>query len=115
MHVIVKHKKCLRYYSKKEVFLINGIFYSISRKNQKINPVKISQKEAAVKWMIVEQQNIELLGKPYVTKVFTLKPLGKPYEPLHKKASNCTADQGLCFCYTDSTIPLLHKSEISSF
>ena len=24
------------------------------------------------------------------------------------------ADQLLCFCYTDSTIPLLHKSEISS-
>ena len=29
--------------------------------------------------------------------------------------SNCTADQHLCFCYTDSTIPLLLKSEISIF
>ena len=28
--------------------------------------------------------------------------------------SNCTADQGLCFRYMDSTIPLLPKSEISS-
>ena len=28
--------------------------------------------------------------------------------------SNCAADQGLCFHYTDSTIPLLPKSEISS-
>ena len=28
--------------------------------------------------------------------------------------SNCEADQRLCFCYTNSTIPLL-KSEISSF
>ena len=27
---------------------------------------------------------------------------------------NCEADQRLCFCYTDSTIPLLPKSEISS-
>ena len=27
--------------------------------------------------------------------------------------SNCTADQRLCFRYTDSTIPLLPKSEIS--
>ena len=27
----------------------------------------------------------------------------------------CEADQHLCFRYTDSTIPLLHKSEISSF
>ena len=29
--------------------------------------------------------------------------------------SNCTADQRLCFRYTDSPIPLLAKSEISSF
>ena len=29
--------------------------------------------------------------------------------------SNCTADQRLCFRYTDSTIPILLKSEISSF
>ena len=29
--------------------------------------------------------------------------------------SNCEADQCLCFRYTDSTISLLLKSEISSF
>ena len=29
--------------------------------------------------------------------------------------SNCEADQRLCFCYSDSTIPLLDKSEFSSF
>ena len=28
--------------------------------------------------------------------------------------SNCAADQRLCFCYMDSTIPLLSKSKISS-
>ena len=28
---------------------------------------------------------------------------------------NREADQRLCFCYSDSTIPLLLKSEISSF
>ena len=28
--------------------------------------------------------------------------------------SNCEADQRLCFCYSDSTITLLLKSEISS-
>ena len=28
--------------------------------------------------------------------------------------SNCAADQRLCFCYTDSTIPLPPKSVISS-
>ena len=29
--------------------------------------------------------------------------------------SNCEADQRLCFRYLDSTVPLLLKSEISSF
>ena len=28
--------------------------------------------------------------------------------------SNCEADQHLCFCYMDSTIPLLSKFKISS-
>ena len=28
--------------------------------------------------------------------------------------SNCESDQRLCFCYTDSTIPLLSKSKIST-
>ena len=28
--------------------------------------------------------------------------------------SNCEADQHLCFCYTDSTIPLLSKYKIST-
>ena len=28
--------------------------------------------------------------------------------------SNCAADQCLCFCYIDSTNPLLHKFKISS-
>ena len=41
------------------------------------------------------------------------------YEPRHKKTGFCTcekkaADQRPCFRYTDSTIPLLSKSEISS-
>ena len=30
-------------------------------------------------------------------------------------SSNCEADQRLCFCYTDSTIPLVLKSEILNF
>ena len=29
--------------------------------------------------------------------------------------SDCTTDQRLCFCYMDSTIPLLPKLEISNF
>ena len=35
----------------------------------------------------------------------------KDADQLH---SNCAADQRLCFCYTDSTIPLLSKSETLS-
>ena len=41
------------------------------------------------------------------------------YEPLHKKTNNmlskCKADQLLCFRYSDSTIPLLLISKVSSF
>lgn len=37
-------------------------------KNQRIVPVISSQKASAVRWMTVEQQNIELLENPYVTK-----------------------------------------------
>ena len=33
---------------------------------------------------------------------------------MRKPASNCAADQRLCFRYTDNTMPLLLKSEISS-
>ena len=43
------------------------------------------------------------------------------YEALHQKTcflhmlkQRCTADRRLCFSYTDSTIPLLSKSQISS-
>ena len=31
------------------------------------------------------------------------------------KIGNCTADQRLCFSYTDSTLPLLLNSKISMF
>ena len=37
--------------------------------------------------------------------------VNKGVDQLH---SNCAADQCLCFRYTDSTIPLLTESEISS-
>ena len=36
----------------------------------------------------------------------------KDADQLH---GNREADQGLCSCYTDSTLPLLLKSKISSF
>ena len=37
------------------------------------------------------------------------------FQLLHQLRSNCEADQRLCFRYSDSTNPLLLKSEISSF
>ena len=39
------------------------------------------------------------------------RPMGKPTICI---GENKGADQRLCFCYSDSTIPLLLKSEISS-
>ena len=54
------------------------------------------------------------------------RPMGKPTICIgenkgadqlrgNREAGNREADQRLCFRYTDSIIPLLHKSEISSF
>ena len=53
--------------------------------------------------------------------VLSHEPLRKPdfYICENKAADqlcgNRTTDQGLCFCYMESTISLLPKSEISSF
>ena len=38
-----------------------------------------------------------------------------PKQRADQLCSNCTADQHLCFRYTDSTIPFLPKSKIPSF
>ena len=54
------------------------------------------------------QHNMSLV----VRKLAFCKCQNKNADPLR---SNCAADQRLCFRYTDSMIPLLPKSEISSF
>ena len=49
------------------------------------------------------------------------RPMGKPTICLGENKGadplrgNCEADQRLCVRYSDSTVPLLLKSEISSF
>ena len=48
-----------------------------------------------------------LMGKPTIC-------IGKNKDA-DQLRGNREADQRLCFRYSDSTIPLLHKSEISSF
>ena len=62
-----------------------------------------------------DESNHEKLFVPYMRRVVR-KPAfciceNKDADQLR---GNCEADQRLCFCYTDSTIPLLPKSEISS-
>ena len=47
------------------------------------------------------------MGKPPIC-------IGKN-EGTDQLCSNCEADQRLCFCYSDSTVPHLIKTEISSF
>ena len=42
-------------------------------------------------------------------------PMRKQRRRSDQLCSYCTADQRLCFRYTDSTISLLLKSEVSSF
>ena len=39
----------------------------------------------------------------------------KDADQLRNNCNNCEADQHLCFRYSDSTIPLLSKSKMSSF
>ena len=52
--------------------------------------------------------------------ILYIEPLHEKTNNLHRRKlrrrsdSNCEADQRLCFCYTDSTIPLLSKSKICS-
>ena len=48
-----------------------------------------------------------LMGKPTIC-------IGKNKDA-DQLRSNCEADQGFCFRYSDSTIPLLLKSKILSF
>ena len=67
-------------------------------------------------------QNIKcILGKrPFLNHDLS-RLMGKPTICIGEKKgpdqlrSNCEADQRLCFRYSDGTIPLLLKSEISSF
>ena len=57
------------------------------------------------------QQNIQHMSR-LVRKPTICICKNKGADQLH---SNCEADQRLCFRYTDSTLPFLLKSEISSF
>ena len=75
----------------------------------------------------VQNPNAEVLGsKPADIRLFPRArhlspPMGKPTICLGENKGadqlrgNREADQRLCFRYSDSTIPLLLKSEISSF
>ena len=56
--------------------------------------------------------NVALSNEPRHEKTGFLPMRNKGADQLR---SNCEADQRLCFCYTDSTLSLLIKSEISSF
>ena len=62
-----------------------------------------------------DEPNHEKLFVPYMSGIVRKHAFciceNKDADPLR---GNREADQGLCFCYTDSTIPLLPKSEISS-
>ena len=78
----------------------------------------------AVYFILIGLQHAKVHLEPSLTSdaFFVLsRHMGKPTiclgenkgaDQLH---SNCEADQRLCFRYSESTIPLLLKSEISSF
>ena len=62
-----------------------------------------------------------LRGPPIYVSIQMSRHMGKPTICIGENKgadhlrSNCEADHRLCFRYSDSTIPLLLKSEISSF
>ena len=58
--------------------------------------------------------NVALSNEPRHKKTGFL-PMRKQRRRSASHRSNCEADQRLCFRYTDSTLSLLIKSEISSF
>ena len=82
--------------------------------------------EAKIVYRVVREIFKILETQKFVTLVGTL---GTKLSPIMRKltfricetkgadqlCSNCTADQHLCFRYTDSTISLLLRSENSSF
>ena len=65
--------------------------------------------------------NCYLRGCMLYVDLYMSRPMGKPTicigenKGADQLRSNCEADQRLCFRYWDSKIPLLLKSEISSF
>ena len=73
----------------------------ISRDEVTVKPDDLLQMPKVVRYMS------RLMGKPTVC-------IGEN-KGADQLRSNCEADQRLCFRYSDSTIPLLLKSEISSF
>ena len=64
---------------------------------------------------IVNTVHLNFFKKQYMSRVMR-KPAFCIFEnkDADQLRGNCTADQRLCFCYMDSTIPLFPKSEISS-
>ena len=59
---------------------------------------------------------VEIQLHEYIVIDFTsVEPHHEKTGLLNVRKQNCTADQRLCFRYTDSTIPLLRKSEDSGF
>ena len=51
----------------------------------------------------------------WLSKEHMSRRMGKPTICIGENKGNREADQRLCFRYSDSTVPLLLKSEISSF
>ena len=72
-----------------------------------IIPVKIFGNVGTEQPLLVYLQMSRLMRKPTIY-------IGENKDA-DQLRGNCEADQRLCFRYSDSTIPLLLKSEISSF
>ena len=72
----------------------------------RLRPWEFAQIKDRVSFDITALQNYQNVGK------YLSRRMGKPTICIGKNKGE--ADQRLCFRYTDSTIPLLSKSKISS-
>ena len=112
------------FFKKPSIFVINA---EVSKGNKKPKPaavykVKVKFANPTVKkvWFVLKNGDA-IVPDPVPVVSDMSRPMGKPTicigenKGADQLRGNREADQRLCFRYTDSTLPLLLKSEISRF
>ena len=98
--------KTIPHYSMKVIEIkIHVLHFTVGKTVKITNENKINKQHICIKATCINMSR--RMGKPTIC-------IGEN-KGADQLRSNCEADQRLCFHYTDSTIPLLLKSEIPRF